>query len=208
MFETSQVNNSATATNASGPVALLLLAAGASTRLGRPKQFLPYHGRTLLRHAAEVAAASGCTPRLLVTGALHEKLLVEVAGLGFGVVRNEDWATGMGGSIAAGVSALEAQNPGLAAIIVMLCDQPLLTPEVLQQLQRQFLATGQPLVATAYAGTRGVPALFARDVFPDLRALAGATGARELLRRYAHLPAVEFAGGAVDVDTAEQYAAL
>ena len=73
---------------AAGPVALLLLAAGASTRMGRPKQLLPYHGRSLLRHAAETAAASGCAPIVLVTGALHEELAAEVAGLSVQVVHN------------------------------------------------------------------------------------------------------------------------
>lgn len=198
----------ATAPVSAGPVALLLLAAGASTRMGQPKQLLPYHGRTLLRHAAETAANSGCIPRVLVTGALHAELLLEVAGLEFSVVRNEDWATGMGSSIAVGLAELEAHHPNLAAVVVMLCDQPLLTPEVLQQLKQQFFSTGQPVVATAYAGIRGVPALFGRTVFAELRNLNGAGGARELLQRYAHLPTVAFAGGALDVDTAAQYAAL
>ncbi|MDB5233574.1 MAG: hypothetical protein JWR44_567 [Hymenobacter sp.] len=208
MATTTGSTSSATTPTNSGPVALLLLAAGASSRLGQPKQLLPYRGSTLLRYAAEVAAASGCTPRLLVTGALHNELLPEVAGLGFGAIRNDGWASGMGSSIAAGLAALESQNSHLAAVIIMLCDQPLLTPDVLRQLQQQFSATGQALVATSYAGTRGVPALFARSLFAELQALAGAIGARALLRRYAQLPAVEFAGGAVDVDTAAQYAAL
>ncbi|MBF9142442.1 nucleotidyltransferase family protein [Hymenobacter properus] len=189
-------------------IALLLLAAGASTRMGRPKQLLPYRGRTLLRHAAETAAASGCAPRLLLTGALHAELLPEVDGLGFAVHRNPNWATGMGSSIAAGLQALEAEHPDLTAVVVMLCDQPLLSAEVLQELRQQFLTTGQAVVASAYAGTRGVPALFARSVFDELRALDGAAGARHLLQRYVHLPAVTFAGGAVDVDTAEDYVAL
>ena len=200
--------SSATAPASAGPVALLLLAAGASTRMGRPKQLLPYHGRTLLRHAAETAVASGCAPRVLVAGALYSELLPEVAGLDFSVVRNDVWASGMGSSIVAGLTALEAHHPALAAVVVMLCDQPLLTADIIQQLKQQFFSTGQPVVATAYAGIRGVPALFSRTTFAELRTLAGATGARDLLRRYAHLPTVAFADGTLDVDTAAQYAAL
>lgn len=191
-------------------VGLLLLAAGSSSRLARPKQLLPYQGQTLLRHAAEVAAAAPCRPLVLVTGALHDELLPEIDGLPFYVVRNDNWADGMGGSIAAGLAELEtaAETPKVDAIIVMLCDQPLLTDEVIGQLIVQFQATGQPVVASAYAGTQGVPALFSREIFPQLLELRGASGARELLQQYAHLPTVDFPGGATDVDTEAQYAAL
>ncbi|MGI4761457.1 MAG: nucleotidyltransferase family protein [Janthinobacterium lividum] len=191
-------------------VGLLLLAAGSSSRLARPKQLLPYQGQTLLRRAAEVAAASPCRPLVLVTGALHDELLPEIEGLPFHVVRNDNWADGMGSSIAAGLAELEtaAEAPRVDAVVVMLCDQPLLTEEVIGQLIVQFQATGQPVVASAYADTKGVPALFSRAVFPQLLDLQGASGARELLQQYAHLPTVDFPGGATDVDTEAQYAAL
>ena len=191
-------------------VGLLLLAAGSSSRLARPKQLLPYLGQTLLRHAADVAAASPCRPLVLVTGALHDELLPEIDGLPFHVVRNDNWADGMGGSIAAGLAELETASEAakVDAVIVMLCDQPLLTDEVIGQLIVQFQATGQPVVAAAYAGTQGVPALFSREIFPALLDLRGASGARELLQQYAHLPTVDFPGGATDVDTEAQYAAL
>ncbi|QKG51701.1 NTP transferase domain-containing protein [Hymenobacter sp. BRD67] len=191
-------------------VGLLLLAAGSSSRLARPKQLLPYQGKTLLRHAAEVAVASPCRPLVLVTGALHDGLLPEIAGLPFHVVRNDNWADGMGGSIAAGLAELEtaAEGPKADAVVVILCDQPLLTPEVIGELIVQFQATRQPVVASAYAGIQGVPALFGRAIFPQLLALRGASGARELLQQYAHLPSVAFPGGATDVDTEAQYAAL
>lgn len=199
------MHNDSTAT-----VGLLLLAAGSSSRLARPKQLLAYQGQTLLRHAAEVAVASPCRPLVLVTGALHDELLPEIDGLPFHVVRNDNWADGMGGSIAAGLAELEtaAEGPKVDAVIVILCDQPLLTEEVIGQLIVQFQATGQPVVASAYAGTQGVPALFGREIFPALLALRGASGARELLQQYAHLPTVDFPGGATDVDTEAQYAAL
>jgi len=191
-------------------VGLLLLAAGSSSRLARPKQLLPYQGHTLLRHAAEVATASPCRPLVLVTGALHDELLPEIEGLPFHVVRNDAWADGMGGSIAAGLQELESafEVHNVDAVVVMLCDQPLLTPEVIGELIVQFQATGQPVVASAYAGTQGVPALFSREIFPQLLELRGAAGARELLQQYAHLPTIAFPGGATDVDTEAQYAAL
>jgi len=188
-------------------VALLLLAAGASTRMGQPKQLLPYHGRTLLRHAAETAVASGCAPLVLVTGALHDELLPEIAGLPIRAVHNPAWDTGMASSLQAGLAALAGTNP--AAVLVLLTDQPHVTPALLRQLVALQQHTKAPAVAAAYAGTLGVPAVFSRALFSDLRQLKGAQGANRLLAMLG--PAVgrvDFPAGLLDVDTPEQYAAL
>ena len=198
------------------PPALLLLAAGASTRLGQPKQLLPYQGRTLLRRAAETAAATGCRPLVLVTGAAHGALLPEVAGLPFVVAHNAQWAEGMGSSVRAGMAALAAAYPPFgaegppAAVLLMLCDQPLLTVAHLRELLRVQGATGRAAVASAYAGTVGVPVAFGPALFGQLRTLSGAGGARALLASLppAELATVAFAGGAVDVDTPAQYRQL
>lgn len=197
----------ATASDSSGPVALLLLAAGASTRMGQPKQLLPYRGRTLLRHAAETAVASGCAPIALVTGALHEELLGEVSDLPIQAMRNKQWASGMASSIQAGLAAVAPAQP--RAVLIMLTDQPLITPELLRQLVAQQLQTQAPIVAAAYGDILGVPAVFDRAMLPELLKLQGAQGAVRLI---AHLGStvgrVDFPAGLLDVDTPEQYAAL
>lgn len=198
------------------PPALLLLAAGASARLGQPKQLLPYQGRTLLRRAAETAAATGCRPLVLVTGAAHEALLPQVAGLPFVVAHNAQWAEGMGSSVRAGMAALDAAYPPLgaqvrpAAVLLLLCDQPLLTAAHLRELLRVQRETGRAAVASAYAGTVGVPVAFGPALFGRLRALSGAGGARALLASLppAELASIAFADGAVDVDTPAQYRQL
>lgn len=188
-------------------VALLLLAAGASTRMGQPKQLLAYRGRTLLRHAAETAVATGCSPLVLVTGAVHEALASEVAGLPFQVVHNSDWATGMASSIRTGLAAAEAARP--AAVLIMLADQPLVTPALLRQLVKAQHDTNAPVVATAYGSTLGVPAVFAADVLPQLRQLRGAQGAGGFIVGLGPAAGrVAFAAGAIDVDTPEEYARL
>ncbi|MDB5269424.1 MAG: hypothetical protein JWP58_2464 [Hymenobacter sp.] len=190
-----------------GPVALLLLAAGASTRMGRPKQLLPYHGRTLLRHAAETAVASGCAPIVLVTGALHEALVAEVSGLPIQAIHNPDWETGMASSIRAGLSALAEPQP--AAVLIMLTDQPLVTPELLQELIARQQQTQAPIVAAAYGGTLGVPAVFAQSLLPELLRLQGQQGAGRLIASLgAAVGRVPFPEGLLDVDTPAQYAAL
>ncbi|QHJ06883.1 nucleotidyltransferase family protein [Hymenobacter busanensis] len=186
----------------------MLLAAGASTRMGQPKQLLPYQGRTLLRRAAETALAAGCQPVVIVTGALHAELVKEVAGLPVQLVHNAVWEAGMGTSIGVGVKAVEDAAPEAAAVLVLLSDQPLITPELLRQLMTAWQQSGLP-VATGYADSVGVPAVFGRPVWPQLLALPAAAGAKPLLQRLGdELGVVSFAPAATDVDTPEQYAAL
>ena len=189
------------------PIALLLLAAGASTRMGQPKQLLPYHGRTLLRQAAETAVASGCAPIILVTGALHEELLPEIDGLPIRAVHNAAWESGMASSIRAGLAALAETQP--AAVLIMLTDQPLVTPELLQQLVAQQQQTQAPIVAAAYGDTLGVPAIFHHSVLPELLKLQGQQGAGRLIASLgAAVGQVPFPAGLLDVDTPAQYEAL
>jgi molybdenum cofactor cytidylyltransferase len=200
-------NSNATTPASAESVALLLLAAGASTRMGQPKQLLPYHGRTLLRHAAETAVASGCAPILMVTGALHEELLPEIAGLPIQPVHNAEWETGMASSIRAGLTALAGTQS--AAILIMLTDQPLVTPALLQQLVRQQQQTQAPAVVAAYGDTLGVPAVFAPALLPQLLQLQGQQGAGRLIASLgAVVGQVPFPAGVLDVDTPEQYTAL
>jgi len=190
-------------------VGLILLAAGASSRLGQPKQLLPYLGQTLLRRATETGLLAGCQPIVVVTGALHEELAAEVMGLPVQIVRNTAWATGMGSSIRIGLNFLESLGQPLQAVIVMLSDQPLVTPALLTELIGRYEATRASIVATEYNGAQGVPALFSAAVFPALRDLAGAAGARQLIATQgANVEFIGFPDGAVDVDTREQYEEL
>ena len=175
--------------------------------MGRPKQLLPYRGRTLLRHAAETAVAAGCAPIVLVTGALHDELLAEIVGLPILAERNPDWETGMASSIRVGLAAVAAAAP--RAVLVMLTDQPLVTPELLRQLIVQQQATQAPIVAAAYGETLGVPAIFDKSLLPELLKLQGAQGAGRLIARLgAAVGQVAFPAGLLDVDTPAQYTAL
>ena len=199
--------SSATAPAQPGTVALLLLAAGASTRMGQPKQLLPYRGRTLLRHAADTAVATGCAPVVLVTGALYNALAAEVADLPIQVVHNPDWQTGMASSIRAGLAAAISSQP--TAYLIMLSDQPLVAPELLLQMIAQQQQTQAPAVAAAYGDILGVPAVFNRSMLPALQHLEGAQGANRLIKSLGSaVGQVPFPSGLIDVDTPEQYAAL
>lgn len=186
----------------------VLLAGGASTRMGQPKQLLTYQGQTLLRRAAETALAAGCRPVIIVTGALHQELALEVADLPVHMVHNDIWEAGLGTSIGVGVQAAETAAPEAPAVLLLLSDQPLITPELLRQLLGAWHQSGLP-VATAYADSVGVPAVFGRGVWPQLLALPGAAGAKPLLERLGdELGTVPFPAAALDVDTPEQYQQL
>ena len=186
----------------------MILAAGASVRLGRPKQLLLFRGETLIRRAARLACAAGLTPVHVVVGHRGGEVGAALGGLGdtVVVVANPDWPHGMGSSLACGVVSL----PSVAAALVLVTDQPYLSAELLVAVMERY-RTGQcSLVACRYAsGTIGVPALFDRRHFAELATLSGDRGARSLFARHAGaLAAVSFPGGDVDVDTAPAAAAL
>ena len=190
-------------------VGLILLAAGGSARLGRPKQLLPYRNQTLLRHAAETALASHCRPIVVVLGAQAEQMRLELTGLEVQVTENPDWEQGMGSSIQAGLTTLETISPNLEGVVVMLCDQPLLTADFLDSLVQTHRDTSCPLVVSEYADTRGVPAFFSRALFSELQALPGTQGAKQIIMRHASDSiSLPFPAGTFDVDTDSDYERL
>jgi molybdenum cofactor cytidylyltransferase len=186
-------------------VAVAVLAAGGSSRMGRPKQLLPFGGRSLLRHAAEVAVAAECGPVVVVLGAGADRLRQELDGLPVEVIVNSEWELGPGTSIRAAVETIEP-NTEVDAVVFLACDQPLVDAAHIRRLIAAREVTGLPTAASGYAGTLGVPALFARELFADLRALHPAAGAKQLLARQSDAVAVvPFPDGAIDLDTPEDY---
>jgi xanthine/CO dehydrogenase XdhC/CoxF family maturation factor/CTP:molybdopterin cytidylyltransferase MocA len=192
-------------------IAIIILAAGASTRMGRPKQLLTYDGRTFLRNAAEMAVASVCRPIIVILGANADRLHSEIGGLPVQPVVNERWAEGLGSSIRAGVEALERcdREEAAEAVVLMLCDQPFVTAAVIDELVTAYRSSGKRLIASEYGGTMGVPALFGREYFAELAALSGAAGAKQIIAVHAsEVVRVPFPNGATDIDTPEDYVAL
>jgi molybdenum cofactor cytidylyltransferase len=181
-------------------VAGIVLAAGSSLRLGEPKQLVFLGGETLLARAARVAREAGLQPVYIVFG-------VVVSGghdVDFGVGKmdgctalfNEGAAEGIASSIRAGVGA--AAEAGVEGVVVMACD---VQRAVSAGHLRELMAGGGEVVASEYAGRRGVPAYFPASSFKELMELRGDVGARELLRG---ARAVELPGGELDVDTVEE----
>ena len=176
----------------------VILAAGASRRLGTPKQLVARDGETLLRRIVRTALAGG-GPVFVVTGFRSPDMAAELAGLPVQLVVNPAWEEGMGASLRHGVAALPAGSSG---VLLLVCDQPAVTPELLEQLQAEHRAAPEALVACAYGGTLGIPALLPARLFPQLLALRGDQGARGLFRGEAVIP-ITFPEGAQDVDRPE-----
>lgn len=192
--------------NDQSAIGIIILALGASTRLGTPKQLLPYQGKSLLRHTAEVAVASGCRPIVVVLGAQVERLAMEVQQLPVHIVENKRWNEGMSSSIQTGLRELQSFHPPVKAVVMLLCDQPFVSALLVQQLTEVHHCTGKPIVASDYAETVGVPALFSRDLFPDLMMLQVDRGARYVLQNRAQAVArVPFPFCAIDIDTPSDY---
>lgn len=186
-------------------IAALVLAAGGSSRLGQPKQLLPYEGRTLVRRAVEAAIDGGCSPVIVVVGRDRDAVAEELKDLAIEIVPNECWAHGIGSSIREGVGAL----PDVDAVAILACDQPHISAELLRKLITQQELTQKPMVASVYAGTVGIPALFTRARFPQLLSLGDKPGAKSLLLAQPNeLATIDFPSGQIDIDTAQDYADL
>lgn len=184
------------------PVAAMVLGAGASRRLGQPKQLLRHAGETLLDRAVRLANEAGAQPVLVVLGADAERIQAAAALPKSIAVFNAQWEMGIATSIHAGLHALEEIEPGAAAVMILSCDQPRLGAPHLRALIESFGSQAEPaIVASAYAGIHGVPAIFPRTVFAELLALEGDRGARVLLLRPpCPLITLPFEGGEVDID--------
>ncbi len=188
---------------------LVILAAGESKRMGEPKQLLAYRGSTILHNAIDAALSLPDAPVVVVLGAHAAQIRTGLNDPRLLIAENPDWREGMGGSLRTGLSALLTAHPEISAVIFLLCDQPLLCVTTLHKLIATHERTGCAIVASEYAGALGVPALFARSMFPKLLTLQGETGARQLIR--SHLDrtiGVPFQAGADDIDTPSDYRAL
>lgn len=183
-------------------IGAILLAAGGSSRLGRPKQLVEFQGKTLIRRAAEMLVASVCSPVVVVLGAEIARCSDELAGLDISICINENWSDGISSSIKTGLRDLLELQPDVDAAVIALCDQPFVIDKDFNLLCETFFTAGLPIVAARYGETIGVPALFASEMFDELFSLEGDEGARKLIRRYVDTTSTVAIGRAkFDIDT-------
>lgn len=185
--------------------AAVILAAGASTRLGQPKQLIRIGAETLLHRTARLALEAGCTPVFVVLGFEAAKMRLELSGLPVEVVVNAAWQEGMGSSLCHGVEAVRKLTPLPNAALVLVCDQPRLTAEHLRELLafHKVSPTGREtgITASVYAHTAGVPAIFPARFFSTLAAIQGDRGARDVLRAHtSEVQGIPWPGGQFDLD--------
>ena len=190
----------------SDPFGIIILAAGASTRLGRPKQLLSYKDKTLVEHVTQAALGSEASEVVIVVGFEAEAMRNKLNGLVVSIVENPEWKSGMASSIRCGLLSLRSD---IKCVVIALCDQPHVTPELFRKLAVRHFETGAEIVASSYDGILGAPCAFGEPMYPSLLALAGDAGARELIRKSpTPVECVASEGGRVDVDTIEDVQAL
>lgn len=189
------------------PVAGVILAAGGSTRYGKPKQLLDWRGQPFVRAVAQTALQAGLSPVIVVTGANADQVEASIRELNIATVRNEAWRDGQGSSIKAGVQALSSTYVG--GVIFLLTDQPQVSTAVIRALVEKHAEGLYPVVAPMIIDRRGNPVLFDRVTFPDLETIQGDTGGRAIFHKHRveYLPWHDDSL-LLDVDTPEHYQRL
>ena len=190
-------------------IGAIILAAGGSSRMGQPKQLLRFRNQTLLRRTIEAATAGGCSPVAVVVGSEPDRILAELAETKEFLVKNPRWERGIGNSIRAGLRGVIEAYPKTEAIILLACDQPFVDANAIAGLRAKATETKKPIVASSYAQTLGIPALFARNYFDALFALEDDAGAKKVILNHRNdVAEYPFPEGGIDIDTAEDYGRL
>ncbi len=191
-------------------IAIVILAAGKSERLGSPKQLLAYKGKNLLRLTVDAALETECAAVFVVLGANSNLLKQELKDKPVTVLENTNWEEGMASSIRYALQYITGTILRPDSIIFTVCDQPFVNSGLLLNLMKRKNKTGMPIVASDYGGEKkGVPALFHRSIFAALMELKGDTGARKILVDNADKVAtIPFPEGIIDIDTKEDYEIL
>lgn len=193
----------------SNKIAILILAAGTSTRMGTPKQLLPWKGTTLLGNIIKNALAVSATNVFVVLGAYAKKIKIGVDTGNIVFIDNPNYKSGLGSSLACGIEYLIKHDHEYQAALILLCDQPLLDSAYLDSIVTAFYKGGKGIVATAYGNRAGVPAIFDRKYFSELKTLNNDFGAKKILERHNEdLLTIKPMGKEQDLDTIEDYKAF
>ena len=183
-------------------IGAIILAAGASSRFGQAKQLLSFQGESLVRRAVRSAIEGGCACVTVVVGDARDPIETELRETPAIIVENPEWQRGLGTSIRCGLRHLLSSRPELDAIVLLACDQPFVDASVITSLIAQRENSRKPIVASSYANTLGIPALFDRVCFEALLALPDDSGAKALIEsRSIDVAPMEFEKGAIDIDT-------
>ncbi len=188
------------------PIAAIILAAGASTRMGLPKILLEWNGKSLLRIVAENALKADLHPVIVVVGAIKEQAVKILAELPVCIVENERWEDGQSTSVVKGITTL---GQPVGGAIFLLADQPQIPSGLLAELVRLHAHSLSPIIAPRVGGRRANPVLFDAVTFPNLLQLTGDSGGRQLFNQFP-LEWLDWPDERIllDVDTADDYLRL
>jgi len=189
---------------------IIILAAGASKRLGKSKQLLKINNETLVSRVASLACKLsreyGLNPPVIVVGKEHKAIKKELKFLPVSIVLNKQWKEGMGTSIATGAKQL---SDNCSAVLLMTCDQVLLNSEDIKLLIIQWQLSPKNIIASSYGGIKGVPVIFPSRYFNELQQLKNEKGARIVLNQHPQqIISVELPEAAHDLDTVEDEQAM
>ena len=180
-------------------LAILVIAAGASRRLGQPKQLLQHHNTSLLNHTLQECVASGIGAVHLVLGANIDQIKRQV-NLNIPIHFNENWANGIGESIAFGVRKIMENNYN--GIIIAVGDQPYFNRNILTAIMAKQRETKRQIIISKYDIGAGTPCFFDKKLFVELSQLHSDIGAKPIIKKYNDLvETVDFPNGNIDIDT-------
>lgn len=187
-------------------IGIVILAAGESKRMGAPKQLLTFDNKLLINKVIDIAISTHLKPVVLVLGAFKAKIEANILHDEISIVENINWNEGMASSVRIGLEKLIEISPKIEGVIFMVCDQPFVTKEVIEELINVQVETGFEAAASRYNGKIGTPALLLKSHFNALFQLKGDTGARKILLENSEKVAiVDFDAGIFDIDTPEDY---
>ena len=188
---------------------IIILAAGASTRLGKPKQLLQYRGKTLLAHAINEAVNSNADAVVVVLGKDANLFKKELDEKKVRVAINSSWEEGMASSLRLGLDTLLNDKPYIDAVIFMVCDQPHVLSSILNDLIITQQKTTKQIVTSNYGDSMGPPSLLHKKYFEELMKLSGDAGARKIIQKNMNdVATILFPEGNIDIDTEEDYKKL
>jgi molybdenum cofactor cytidylyltransferase len=192
--------------NTAPKIGIILLAAGVSSRLGSPKQLLDIQGKYLLQHVIDIIVNVQDSELLLVLGASGRAIEAKLETQNIPIVHNSEWSDGLASSIRMGVTTMLDIHPHTEAIILVLCDQPYVSVEIISELINAHTATQKLIVQCRYGEAVGPPTLFDKQMFPHLLALRGSEGAKTVVHQFAdQVVNIDFPLGSLDIDTISDY---
>lgn len=183
---------------------IVILAAGASQRLGTPKQQVRFEQQSLLQRIIHTAQQTVARPIVVVLGAFADSILPETTNSDATVVINPLWETGMGSSIQTGIQHLLQIDDTVSDVLILLCDQPFITAGLLEKLIATHLQQNKGITACTYGHTTGTPIIFHQKYFPQLQTLSGQEGAKKIICQHpGDVTTLPFPEGSIDIDTPE-----